>query len=271
MQKLLFLISSKSRFHGDVAKSRLPLKAITRRGAYRYHSTARKSEVPVPLVALLGIPEDRNSSYLHGPAKAPDIIRKFFHEPAVNTFCELGHDVSKYLVDVGNIIPQSNMGDGFYESVRPAVQSMVNGRGLIPLIVGGDHSITFPVCRAINDVFNEPLTIVHFDAHPDLYESYDGNKNSHASPFARICETPDLCCRLIQLGIRTTNDHQKSQQRRFGIFSLDAKSFPAHGSDAEGYLKKLISNNAKVYISIDVDVLEPVGRYRVTWMQWKRN
>ena len=136
---------------------------------------------------------------------------------------------------------------------------MISECKLIPLIVGGDHSITFPICRAINETLNEPLTIVHFDAHPDLYESYDGNKNSHASPFARICEIPGLCNRLIQLGIRTTNDHQRTQQSKFGIFSLSAKSFPAHGSGVGDYLKKLISNDAKVYISIDVDVLEPVG------------
>ena len=77
---------------------------------------------------------------------------------------------------------------------RPARARAARGRssaharsvaaGARPLCVGGDHAITYPILRAVADRFDD-LTVVHVDAHPDLYDDLDGNPLSHASPFAR--------------------------------------------------------------------------------------
>jgi arginase len=56
------------------------------------------------------------------------------------------------------------------------------------LVLGGDHSISFPVVRAITEHLGGPVDILHFDAHPDIYHAFEGNIYSHASPFARIME-----------------------------------------------------------------------------------
>jgi len=77
----------------------------------------------------------------------------------------------------------------------------------------GDHAVTYPVLRAIGRR-HPGLTILHIDAHPDLYDTFEGNRLSHACPFARVMEE-GLATRLVQVGIRTMNGHQHEQARRF--------------------------------------------------------
>src|SRR5438045_7883176 len=97
--------------------------------------------------------------------------------------------------------------------------------GLAPISLGGDHSITYPIVRAFARKFNN-LSVLHFDAHPDIYDSYQGNRNSHASPFARIMEQR-LVKRLVQVGIRTLTADQREQSRRFGVESIEMRNVTA--------------------------------------------
>lgn len=66
--------------------------------------------------------------------------------------------------------------------------SMLFQDPLRPLVLGGDHSISFPVVRAVCEKLGGPVDILHLDAHPDIYDAFEGNKYSHASSFARIME-----------------------------------------------------------------------------------
>jgi arginase family enzyme len=91
------------------------------------------------------------------------------------------------------------------------------------------------------------LTIIHFDAHPDLYDELDGNRMSHACPFARIMEER-LARKLIQVGIRTATGHQREQAKRFGVEMLEMRQLPA--------IEKM-KVAGPVYISFDMDVLDP--------------
>jgi len=118
--------------------------------------------------------------------------------------------------------------------------------GLKPISLGGDHSITYPIVRAFARKYRD-LSILHFDAHPDLYDSYQGNKYSHASPFARIMENK-LAKRLVQVGIRTINSHQKEQARKFNVETIEMR-------DVRDGLQ--LEFDSPVYISFDVDVLDP--------------
>ena len=91
------------------------------------------------------------------------------------------------------------------------------------------------------------LTILHFDAHPDLYDELDGNRLSHACPFARIMEEK-LAKRLVQVGIRTLNGHQREQAARFGVDIVQMRDLPAiHKMKIDG----------PIYVSFDMDVLDP--------------
>ena len=91
------------------------------------------------------------------------------------------------------------------------------------LSLGGDHAVTFPILRAFARKYPK-LSILHFDAHPDIYDEFEGNRFSHACPFARIMEEK-LVQRLVQVGIRTATAHQRAQIARFGVESIEMKDF----------------------------------------------
>jgi agmatinase len=120
--------------------------------------------------------------------------------------------------------------------------------GSKPISLGGDHSVTYPVLRAVNERYS-PVTILHVDAHADLYDEFEGDRFSHACPFARIMEER-LATRLIQVGIRTLTRHQREQADRFGVEVIDMRAWTAG-------LRPLIDSGETVYLSLDLDGLDP--------------
>ena len=124
--------------------------------------------------------------------------------------------------------------------------ALVHASGEIPLALGGDHAVTFPLVAAAA-ACHGPVTILHFDAHPDLYADFGGNPRSHASPFARIMERGHAA-RLVQVGIRTLTRHCRDQADRFDVEILPMAGFtPALVPQLAGPL----------YISIDLDGIDP--------------
>jgi len=197
-------------------------------------------------VALIGIRSDANSSYLRGAADAPASIRHALHCGASNLCSELGVDIDSNprFVDVGDrVIADDN---GSFLAIESHIDEITR-RGAVPLVLGGDHAITYPVMRAICSAHG-PVNILHFDAHPDLYDDFEGNPYSHASPFARILEV-GLAKRLVQVGIRTLSKHLRGQAERFGVEVHEMKDIDhsSIGRDFEG----------PVYISFDMDALDP--------------
>jgi arginase len=205
----------------------------------RHSETQRKPGTPV----VVGIPFDENSSYLRGTAGAPGVIRSAFHSSSSNYWTELGVDLGTEgaFEDIGDLHFRHNV----FTAIEQSIGDLVD-QGLRPVSLGGDHSITLPLVRAVgNRVPN--LTILHFDAHPDLYDELDGNRLSHACPFARIMEEK-LAKRLVQVGIRTLNGHQREQAARFGVDIVQMRDLPAiHKMKLDG----------PIYISFDMDVLDP--------------
>lgn len=118
--------------------------------------------------------------------------------------------------------------------------------GQQPLLLGGDHALTYPALRAMGARY-PGLTVLHFDAHPDLYDALDGNRLSHACPFARAMESGRVG-RLIQVGIRASTRHQQEQARRFGVETHAMHDYPWQ-------LPTVFTT--PVYISVDLDVLDP--------------
>jgi agmatinase len=161
--------------------------------------------------------------------------------PATEAGLELGLDV--HIEDRGNLsLIEAPEDDALIEAaVLEAIES-----GARPLCLGGDHSVTFPIMRAIAAVHG-PVDVLHIDAHPDLYDSLDGNPRSHASPFARIMEN-GLARRLVQVGIRTLNAHQRDQAARFGVEIVPMAGFK---------VSQVPDLAGPVYISIDLDGFDP--------------
>jgi agmatinase len=193
---------------------------------------------------LLGIPLDENSSYLRGAAAAPRLIREALLCDSTNMWSELGVDVGAEgaFLDSGDLqLPDKDR----FPAIQQAVEFLLAKRQR-PVCLGGDHSITYPIVRAFGGHFKD-LTVIHFDAHPDLYDEFQGNRHSHASPFARIMEEK-LAKRLIQVGIRTLNQAQKKQAARFGVevFEIGRKR-----------ALEEVKTWCPVYVSFDMDVLDP--------------
>ena len=191
---------------------------------------------------LIGLPYDASSSYLRGPAQAPAAIREALHCDSSNAWTEALQDLAG-LADAGDLaLPASG-------EARALIEQGIRGlleRGDRPIALGGDHSVTYPVLRALGPRHPE-LTILHFDAHPDLYQDFEGDPHSHACPFARIMED-GLARRLVQVGIRTMNGHQRQQADRFGVEVIDMRAWAAGVRPVLG---------GPVYVSIDLDAFDP--------------
>ena len=193
---------------------------------------------------LLGIPFDANSSYLRGTAEAPQKIRAAMRCDASNMWTESGVDLGAAgrFGDAGDL--QLEEASAFAEIER-AVGELLR-KGETPVSLGGDHSITYPIVKAFARHYPE-LTILHFDAHPDLYAEFEGNPLSHACPFARIMEA-GLAKRLVQVGIRTMNGHQREQAAKFRVEVVEMGSLPAYDR---------MKAKGPVYVSFDMDALDP--------------
>jgi len=193
---------------------------------------------------LLGIPFDAYSSYLRGAGDAPPKIREAMRCEASNSWSESGVDlgIAGVYGDAGDLAFAER--DAF-AVIEAGVGAQVE-QGKRPVSLGGDHSITFPIVKAVARRYPE-LTIFHFDAHPDLYEEFEGNRLSHACPFARIMESR-LAKRLVQVGIRTINRHQREQAERFGVEVIEMRVLPAY---------EKLKAAGPVYITFDMDVLDP--------------
>lgn len=198
-----------------------------------------------PRFQLIGLPTDRNSSFERGAALAPPAIRAALWSDRGNLAAEDGREIGREIAleDRGDLTLAEEMDDNAL--IRDGVAASL-ASGAVPLLLGGDHSVTFPVLEAIH-ARHGPVDILHFDAHPDLYADFGGNPLSHASPFARIMEA-GLARRLVQVGIRTMNQHCREQVERYGVEVVTMDGFtPEQVPELTGPL----------YLSIDLDGIDP--------------
>jgi arginase len=198
-----------------------------------------------PYPTLIGLPYDAASSYLTGARLAPPAIREALRSPAGNPWSEALIDLGPpgVLEDAGDLALAQD------DSARPAIEAAIRqlaSRGRAPIALGGDHSITYPILAGLRPAW-PALAIVHLDAHPDLYDEFEGSRFSHACPFARILEQ-GLADSLTQIGIRAMTRHQRQQADRFGVEIIDMRAW------ARGARPVL---HGPLYVSIDLDALDP--------------
>jgi arginase len=194
--------------------------------------------------ALIGIPWDEYSSFMRGAADAPPQIRAAFASESANMWSETGVDLGLTpIFDSGDVEPIQ--GDAMIGRIMESISTLLDQR-YRPISLGGDHAITYPVVKAFAKKYPR-LSILHFDAHPDIYDEFQGNRYSHACPFARIMEE-GLLERLVQVGIRTATGHQREQIKRFGVEVIEMKDFRDD---------LIVEFDTPVYISFDIDGLDP--------------
>ncbi len=197
-------------------------------------------------IAIIGIPFDEKSCYLRGAAKGPQAIRAASTSKAINPWTELGVNLEEDVVikDLGDLEISED-----YKEVYSLIEKKITAileKGAVPIVLGGDHSISFPIVRAVSRKF-KALDILHFDAHPDLYQELYGDPLSHACPFARIVEE-GLAKHLVQVGIRAATGEQREKALRHGVRMIEMK-------DIEEGLT--LDFTKPLYISFDMDALDP--------------
>ena len=203
----------------------------------------------MPPMSLLGVPWDASSSFERGAAEAPPRIRAALWSPSSNAFNEAGDDLRdpEILADAGDLLLPMDPAEA-RSAIAAAVLDLIR-RGGRPLALGGDHSITYPILRGVAEGAGPP-TVLHLDAHADVYDEFEGDRYSHACPFARVMED-GLAVRLVQVGVRTLTREAREQLRRFGVECYEARRW-------QEVLPVLADFTGPVYVSLDLDVLEPM-------------
>jgi agmatinase len=201
--------------------------------------------MPFSTFHVIGLPTDVNSSFERGPALAPPLIRQALWSDRGNLACEDGQEIGIdfTLEDCGDL-PLSESPEN-HALIRQGVAESL-AASAVPLLLGGDHSVTWPILEAIH-AQHGPVDILHFDAHPDIYADFESNPRSHASPFARIMEA-GLARRLVQVGIRTMNRHCRVQAERYGVEVVPLADFTPD-------IVPLL--DGPLYISLDLDGIDP--------------
>ncbi|MEO6209009.1 MAG: agmatinase [Gemmatimonadaceae bacterium] len=207
--------------------------------------TATTIDIATARPTLIGFGYDASSSFLRGPALAPARIREELHSSQSNGCSESGLHVlgPDGLADAGDLdLPATAAARGMIES---GISALIES-GARPLSLGGDHSVSYPVLRALGPLV-PGLTILQIDAHPDLYGDFEGDRFSHACPFARIMEEK-LATQLVQVGIRTMNALQRAQAEHYGVQVIDMRAWAA---GARPQLR------GPLYVSVDMDGIDP--------------
>ena len=209
-------------------------------------------------VALVGVPYDGGTSYRPGARFGPRAIRdqSSLIRPW-NPVLEVAPFAKLRVADYGDVDVSPVSIEETFAAVARALTPVVDA-GVVPIAVGGDHSITLPVLRVLARRHG-PLALVHFDSHPDTWGEYAGSYHYHGSTFRRAIEEGAVDpTRLIQIGIRGP------------IYSRDDFEFhKQHGLEAirigdvkEGGVARVLERVARLagrptYCSFDIDAVDP--------------
>ncbi len=196
--------------------------------------------------AILGIPFDEKSCYMKGAAKGPQAIRAASTGEAINAWTESGVNLEEEttIVDLGDVEVTGSFWDVFAKTESRVFEILE--KEAVPIVLGGDHSLSYPIIKAFSRK-HLTLDVLHFDAHPDLYDELYGDKYSHACPFARVLEE-GFITNLVQVGVRAVTGQHRELAKRYGVRMIEMKEF---ASDIR------LDFTHPLYISFDMDALDP--------------
>ena len=217
-----------------------------------------------PDVAIVGAPFDDAVSHRPGARFGPRAIRQAsYHAGAINS---LQLDIEPFdwlnVVDAGDApVTPMNIERGHAVIERKVTE--VGRSGAIPIVLGGDHSITFPSATAVARVVApRRLGIVHFDAHADAANSTWGTLRSHGAPMRRLIESGAVDGRnFVQVGLRgywpgpETLRWMEAQGMRWHLMTeIEERGAEAVVADA---IAQALDGPELVYLSVDIDVIDP--------------
>lgn len=216
-----------------------------------------------PDVAIVGAPWDDSTTYRPGARFGPRAVRVANYQPPS---WHLDLEVAPFdvlrVVDYGDAVCYPGMTDQAHGAIRSRVGE-VAARKIVPMVIGGDHSITYPSATAVADAYGRgKVGMVHFDAHADTGNQSWGNLASHATPMRRLIESGAIPGRnFVQLGLRgywpekATLDWMRDRGMRWHLMGelLDrgVETVIAQAID------EALDGPDAIYLSVDIDVLDP--------------
>jgi agmatinase len=208
---------------------------------------------------VVGIPFDTAQSYRTGARFGPQAVRDFsvLLRP-YNTEQEV--DIFKYLsgVDYGDLDTVPGNIQRTYESIVEQLVPVLE-RDIVPLAIGGDHSVTLGELRAVHEVYGQ-VALVHFDAHSDTWDEYYGEKYTHGTTFRRAVEEGLLAPEeSIQIGMRgplyEPDDLDQARELGFALYTMT--QLLELGSDRMVDLIQERVDGRPVFLSFDIDFFDP--------------
>ena len=212
-------------------------------------------------IAVLGAPYDMGTQYRAGARFGPRAIRE------ASTLFSFGHDGaydfeddvvylpkdSVTLVDVGDadIIHTDTIQS--HDNIEIAVRAILEAKAL-PVVLGGDHAVHIPCIKAFND--QEPVHLVHIDAHLDFVDDRHGVRYGHGNPIRRASEMAHVVG-ITQLGIRNVSSSNRADYdaaRKAGSDILSVRQIRELGTQK---VIQRVPANARYYVTIDIDAFDP--------------
>ena len=212
-------------------------------------------------IAIVGIPFDAGTSFRPGARFGPQSVRQASRHLRTNYHPNYNVEPFKALqvADAGDLVCNPFKIDEAIKQIEKGAYELLNKvDGIIS--IGGDHTIAFPLLKAINKKFKGPVALVHFDAHLDTWDTYFGAPFTHGTPFRRAREENlFLDNASMHVGIRgplySKNDLKNDADFGFKIVHCD--EFQSQGIDKiVKRIKDRVGDNP-LYLSIDIDVLDP--------------
>jgi agmatinase len=211
-------------------------------------------------MVVVGVPWDFTSSYERGTAAAPDVIRRATDGRLYNRFTEQGDDLGELwkVCDHGNVkARQSSPLSTLEDSVHKIVTRHGHANASV-IFLGGDHYVTYPCFSSAARIRCERLSLIYFDAHPDIYADYEGSLHSHATVVSRILERTDASTGIVcYVGVRASSRKQEQRVKKHGLTVFTSRAVEVQGGTAIAASIKSVLADIPVYLSIDLDSLDP--------------
>ena len=210
--------------------------------------------------AVVGIPFDTCATYRGGSRFGPASIREMSALAAKPYNPELEVDIFEQCsgIDYGDLGSVPGYVEESFDVIRKEMQEIFEN-GVIPIAMGGDHSVTLPELRACSSVYG-PVALVHFDAHYDTISEYFGKPYSHGTPFYHAAKEGlvDTSC-SIQLGIREGLYGAEDAVNSANLGYESIKASQMHHMTSEEIVRKIYerTKGRKVFLTFDIDFLDP--------------
>ena len=222
------------------------------------HVTDLSEEVDV---AVVGVPFDTGGTYRVGARFGPSAIRdqSMMLRPYNPELDVVIFDHCS-CVDYGDLATAPGYLPESHQMITEGAAKVVAHDNVIPIFLGGDHSVSLPLLRAVA-AKHGPLPLVHFDAHSDLWHGYFGGKDTHGTPFRRALEEKLIDpSRSSQVGLRGSGYDKNDVTMTEAEGMLMVSGPQLHQQGIEKTLEQIHERvgSGPAYLSFDIDFLEPV-------------